>query len=116
MSKPQFITFTASIDAYVTDNRVRQFDRAMRKGDHVEALDNISISAQDMTTVGGPWIKIGTAEITVTMLPNFDLRHEQIKILEAALQQDRAESHARQTAMLGEINKLRAIENSGSAS
>ena len=116
MSKPQFITFTASIDAYVPRYLVQEFDRAMRKGDHVEALDSIFTSVQDMTTASNPWIKIGTAEITVTMLPNFDLRHEQIKILEAALQQDRAESHARQTAMLGEINKLKAIENSGSAS
>mgnify|MGYP001037889192 CR=1 FL=1 len=41
MSKPQFITFTASIDAYVPRYLVQEFDRAMRKGDHVEALDSI---------------------------------------------------------------------------
>lgn len=109
------IKFTASIDAYVVPYRVRRFDEAMRNGDHLEAMDAVSISSLDMTTMGEPWIKIGTAEITVTMLPNFDIRHEQIKILEAALQKERADSMARQTAMLGEINKLKAIEFEGGA-
>lgn len=115
MSKP--IKFTATVGVFLSSEyNARLFDEAMRKGDHEQAAGQLRLSTAEMDTGKDPWMRIGSAVATVTMLPNFDLRNERIKIMEAALQQDRAESHARQTAMLGEINKLRAIENSGGAS
>ena len=115
MSKP--IQFQATVGVFLSSEyNARLFDQAMRNGDHEQAARHIVLSIAEMDSGQDPWMRIGSAVATVTMLPNFDLRHEQIKILEAALQQDRADSHARQTAMLGEINKLKAIENSGSAS
>lgn len=115
MSKP--IQFKATVSVFLSgEYTARLFDEAMRKGDHEEAAEHILLSTADMDTGKNPWMRIGSAVATVTMLPSFDLRNERIKIMEAALQQDRADSHARQTAMLGEINKLKAIENSGSAS
>ena len=111
------IQFKATVGVFLSSEyNARLFDDAMRKGDHEQAARNISLSTAQMDTGEDPWMRIGSAVATVTMLPNFDLRNERIKIMESALQQDRAESHARQTAMLGEINKLKAIENSGSAS
>jgi len=111
------IQFKATVGVFLSSEyNARLFDEAMRKGDHEQAAEHIRLTTAEMDTGENPWMRIGSAVATVTMLPNFDLRNERIKILEAALQKDRAESHARQTAMLGEINKLKAIENSGSAS
>ena len=115
MSKP--IQCQATVGVFLSgEYNARLFDQAMRNGDHEQAARHIVLSIAEMDSGQDPWMRIGSAVATVTMLPNFALRHEQIKALEAALQKDRAESHARQTAMLGEINKLKAIENSGSAS
>ena len=115
MSKP--IQFQATVGVFLSgEYNARLFDQAMRNGDHEQAARHIVLSIAEMDSGQDPWMRIGSAVATVTMLPNFDLRNKRIKIMEAALQQDRAESHARQTAMLGEINKLKAIENSGSAS
>ena len=106
------IKFSGTVGAFVSNAyAARAFAEAMKAEDHQKAFYWLQFSSVNMDEGSDPWMRIGTAEVTVTLPPNFDIRSERVKALEAALQKDRAESHARQTALLGEINKLKAIEH-----
>ncbi len=56
-----------------------------------------------------PWLKIGTAEITLHLTPPDDLTADEIKNLQAQLEAERLRSHLAQQAILERISKLQAI-------
>jgi hypothetical protein len=104
------IKITGTVGAYLTSSyAIECFQRAMKEGKHDEAVDELSFSRIDMSAIDR-WIRVGDAQITLTMLPSLNLVNEQVRNLEAMLQEERAESMKRQQALLAQISKLQAIE------
>ncbi len=56
-----------------------------------------------------PWLKIGTAEIVVTMTPPNNLAAEEIRALQRSLDAMRAQHQLAQQALLNRISKLQAL-------
>lgn len=83
-----------------------------QEGDSAKVVSAISIQPIDMTSHG--WVKVGTAEITVELLPMREMAGQQLATLEASLQKERADSQVRQNAILDKISKLQAREFNGS--
>lgn len=58
---------------------------------------------------GDPWLKIGTAELVVTLTPPDTLAADEIRTLQRNLEAMRAQHHLAQQALLDRISKLQAI-------
>lgn len=56
-----------------------------------------------------PWLKIGTAEIVVTLTPPDNLAAEEIRSLQRSLDAMRAQHQLAQQALLNRISKLQAL-------
>lgn len=55
------------------------------------------------------WTRVGTAEITVTLVSRDEVVSEAVKALQKQLEEERAESMQRQNAILDRISKLSAL-------
>lgn len=64
---------------------------------------------KDFSVGSDPWLKIGTAEIVVTLTPPDSMAADEIRALQARLEAMRAEHHLAQQALLDRISKLSAI-------
>jgi len=76
--------------------------------DGVELFNNIYFSTVDMS--GSGWVKVGAAEITVTLDEPPEIASKQIAALQGQLEEMRAEHQLQQTALQGRINNLLALE------
>jgi len=72
-------------------------------------VSQLGFSAHDMDKGSYPWTEIGTAEITVTLLPKDAVANAQVRTLQAELQKERADSMRRQNAILDRIGKLQSL-------
>lgn len=109
------ITITGTIDAWLTGTR-ETLDGVLREEDAQERLSRFGYSSYDMATGSYPWVKVGTAEITITLFPREQVVAEQIRVLNDELQKERAESQMKQNAILDRIGKLQSLENTVEAS
>ena len=74
-------------------------------------IENLSFTPYDMADKG--WVKVGEAEITVTMRDKNEIIDEQVSVLKEAKRRIQAESVARVTQIDAQIQSLLAIEYKG---
>ena len=113
MSKP--ITIAATVNAWLTSTS-DTLDKLLSGNDSKEVVSRLGFSNWDMAKGTYPWVKVGTAEVTITLLPREQIAAEQITVLNGELQKERAESQVRQNAILDRISKLSALEYVAEAS
>lgn len=102
------IKVKATINAWThSDYSMERFMRGMEDGKHDRAVDALAFSMHDMS--GSGYVRIGTAEIEVELLPMDQIQHQQLHTLTAQLEKERAESQAKQNIILDKISKLQAI-------
>lgn len=77
-----------------------------------QAANQLHPTPHDMTGTAG-WVKVGTAHITIELLDAKEIQNEQLAMLQAQLQKERADSQVRQNAILDQISKLQALEWEG---
>lgn len=106
----QPITITATLPAWLTygDGITRLLDH-VKKGSGQAAASMLAYYAGDMTKGERPWTRVGTAELTITLLPSDDMTTAALQSLQAELASERAESMQRQNAILERISKLQAL-------
>lgn len=110
----QAITITGTVKVWLTNSRetVDDITNAAAK-DPQEAIDCLGYGNADMDKGSYPWTKVGTAEITITLMPRDEVAAAQIKTLNEELQQERAASMQRQNAIMDRISKLQALTFDG---
>lgn len=106
------IVITATVRAWLTGTR-SSLDEIVKESDPAEAISRLGFSAYDMDEGSYPWVHIGSADITVTLMPQTELVAAQVEVLNKELQRERAESQGRQNAILDRISKLSALTFDG---
>lgn len=109
MNKP--ITITGTVRAWMTSTRTNL--DAILSGSEQDAISALGFSCHDMDKGSYPWTHIGSAEVTVTLMPRTEMVASQVETLNAELQQERAASAVRQNAILDRISKLQALTFEG---
>jgi hypothetical protein len=112
MSNP--IKITATVPAWLTSSssRLEQLIETA-KDDPADALSRLGYSILEMDVGSYPWVRVGEAEITVTLMPLDTVVAGQVAVPKAELQQERAESMRKQNAILDRISKLSALTFDG---
>lgn len=106
--KAKPIKVKATINAWTHDDySMERFMRGLEDGDHEKSVNALSFSILDMSTHG--YVRVGTAEIEVELLPMDQIQHQQLHTLTAQLEKERAESQAKQNIILDKISKITAI-------
>ena len=80
---------------------------AISRGATPENIDDLSFSDHDMTEQG--WVKVGTADITVTLTSHDEYVAAQVSTLRAAKARIQAEAEAQATRIEGMIQNLLAL-------
>lgn len=97
-------------NAFVTnDYQMRGLLDAIKEGNQDRAVEQLTYAPDHMIGYEG-WIHVGTARITVELLPVEDMQSAQLAALKAELQKVRAENQQRENAILDAISKLQALE------
>lgn len=95
-------TKTATIGAWLpAHNSLRPSE--LHETDGSQLIEALGYSTHDMTSAG--WAKVGTAQITVELMPAEQCMHSTI----AALRREQGELQAKATQIEAEIQKLLAI-------
>lgn len=71
-------------------------------------MRSISVSSHDMKSAG--WTKVGTATISVELIPEKQMVTNKVDALNAQLQKERADSEVKCNRILEQISKLQALE------
>lgn len=101
---------TATTNAFITnDVGVHHFTDALSAGNEARAFDRLVYAPDHMLGFEG-WVHVGTAHITVDLLPQDQIQSAQLAALKAKLQEVRAENQQRENAILDAISKLTALE------
>lgn len=101
---------TAITNAFITsDYKMRRFLDAISEDDQYVAVDQLSFAGDQMIGYEG-WVHVGTAHISVDVMPLEAIKMGQLDALKAELQKVRAENHQRENAILDAISKLTALE------
>ena len=99
----------SEICAFITsDYKVRNFFDAVSEGNQDEAVKQLSYAGENMIGYEG-WVHVGTARVSVDVLPLEAIHMGQLEALKAELQKVRAENQQRENAILNAISKLTAI-------
>lgn len=99
----------ATINAFINfDYKVRNFFDALTDGEQDKAINQLSYAGDHMIGYEG-WVHVGTARISVDVLPLASIQMGQLDALKAELQKVRAENQKRENAILDAISKLTAI-------
>lgn len=99
-----------TIKAWATsDWAMEELLDGLNSGDMTKTVGRLLFSHHDMSNKPG-WVHVGTAQITVDILPVDQLQHSQLAALQAELQKERADSQVRQNLILERISKLQALE------
>ena len=80
---------------------------AISRGATPDHIDDLSFSDHDMTEQG--WVKVGTADITVTLTDHDEYVAAQVSTLRAAKARIQAEAEAQATRIEGMIQNLLAL-------
>lgn len=100
-------TITATIPAWMNFeySDISRIDALLAEG-HADKAVNLPLY-----TIHGikGYTQIGTAEITLTLLPASDMHGQQLKALKEQLQDVRAENQRKENYLLDKISKLSAL-------
>ena len=106
------IKITATSVAWATCGRtLERMLRQLKEGDNQEAVNEMSFSNYEMDGGSHPWIRVGEAEITVTLHAQDEMVASQLRGLQAELNHARAEWLTKQSAIMDRISKLQALTN-----
>jgi hypothetical protein len=106
------ITISATLNAFASSQwRLDQLMACLKRGDRESAVDELSFSLSDMTSGECPWILVGKADVSVTLIPQDELVASQLRSLKAELDHARAEWLTKQKQIVERINKLQALTN-----
>lgn len=98
-----------TIKAWVTsDWAMESLLEGIESGDMTKAVGHLIFTHSDMSKHPS-WVHVGSAQITVDIMPVEQLQHSQLATLQAELQKERADSQVRQNLILERISKLQAI-------
>jgi hypothetical protein len=107
MNEP--ITITATVAAWVSSGYTqRDLMAAIEVGDSVAAINALTFcetSEEDF----GDFLRVGEAEVTVTLIPRNEQAALMVKALQDKLEEERGKWLERQQAILNEISKLQAL-------
>jgi hypothetical protein len=110
MSEP--IKITATVAAWLPGHKTpNDLLAAIERGDNVGLVGSCLwfYGAPDKTAFGD-YVRVGEAEITVTLMPRDEQVRLAVQMLQKQLEAARAEWMERQRAIMAEISKLQAIE------
>lgn len=100
----------STLCAYITsDFNMRSFLDALAEKNLNEAAKALRYAPDHMIGYEG-WVHVGTAQISVDVLPLESIKMGQFEALKAQLQKVRAENQKRENAILDAISKLQAID------
>lgn len=105
---------TTTIDAWLTSIEWEQteFAEAVKRGDQNRVVESLAFLSRDMTEAG--WTKVGTAEITVTLVDDDAIRANLIDALKEQRKSVLAEAQAKAMRIDEKIQNLLAIEGAQS--
>lgn len=95
------------VNAYLTDYDLRYLNPEDLNSEKV--LDKINISRSDMSSQG--WIKVGEAEVDLSLLPTDTVVGNAVKALRVKQEMLRAAATAECTRLEGRIQQLMCLEN-----
>jgi hypothetical protein len=97
-------TKTETVSVWLTAWKVEEGSRAEQFPLHSLAYDRLNSTMESQG-----WVKVGTAEITVTYLPADDRREKAADAIRAQMADAAAKYQAMQTELQERLNKLLAI-------
>lgn len=104
------IKLTATLSAWVgSEYSFRDFMRALERGDQLEALNCVHFYGAEDQEKFSDSTKVGTAEITMTVVSRDELTTNAVKALKATLEQERAKWLQKQAEILEQISKFQAL-------
>lgn len=104
------IKLTATLSAWVgSEYSFRDFMQALEKGDRLEALNCVHFYGPPEREKFSDSTKVGTAEITMTVVSRDELTTNAVKALKATLEQERAKWLQKQAEILEQISKFQAL-------
>ncbi len=103
-------TITATVPAWLASN---QSLATIKGGDPDRAVSDLTFWASHNKDGSGPesWVKVGTAEITVTFDDVEQITSKQIAVLRSAQQKVKADCELALTQLEGQIQNLLCIES-----
>jgi len=101
------------LNVFITDSWTNPTEvvKRAKEGDE-KAIGSFWYSAHDMKGAKD-WVLVGTAEVTVSMLPEKEIISKQLDSLEEELRLHRVESQKKENHILDSISKLQSIGFSG---
>ena len=108
MNEP--ITITATVAAWVgCDYSQRDLMTAIERGNSIAAVNALVLWGDPPKKDFGDYIRVGEAEVTVTLIPRNEQAALMVKALQDKLEEERGKWLERQQAILNEISKLQAL-------
>jgi len=104
------ITITATVGAYLPDHTspVRVLDALNDPAKHAHLVGStLFYAAHDMSKT---WMRVGDAEITLTLAPRDEQVAAAVKALQGQLEKERAEFMRKQQEILEQLSKVQALE------
>lgn len=104
------VKITATVGAYLPDHNspLQVLDALGDPAKHARLVGStLFYAAHDMSKT---WMRVGDAEITLTLAPRDEQVAAAVKALQGQLAKERAESMQRQQAILDQLAKVQAIE------
>lgn len=111
MNQP--ITVTATVAAWLASSYspTELLDRIAR-GDAIGAVEKLAFYRPVDAEAFGDWVRVGDAQVTVTLLPRDEQVSRAVAMLKQQLEQARAEWLTKQQEIMTSISKLQALEYS----
>jgi hypothetical protein len=108
MSEP--ITITATVAAWLPSHKMpHELIDLLGKGDATRVINALHLYGSPASKEFGDCPRVGTAEVTLTLLPADEQVRMAVEGLQKKLQEERAESQLRQQAILEAISKISAL-------
>jgi hypothetical protein len=104
------VKITATVGAYLPDHNspVLVLDALGDPSKHARLVGStLFYASHDMSKT---WMRVGDAEITLTLAPKDEQVAAAVRALQGQLETERAESMRRQQAILDQLSKVQAIE------
>lgn len=104
------IKLTATLSAWVdADYGIRNLVHALSSGNTKNAFDSLTFYGDADREKFCDYAKVGTAEITLTLVAKDEITANAVKALHAKLEQARAEWLQKQAEILEQISKFQAL-------
>lgn len=105
------IAITTKVACWVSKGyQQRDLYAALEKNNSVAVVNAVALYGSPDMKSFSDYIRVGDAEVTVTMIPRDEQTRLIVQSLQEQLTEERVKWHQRQEAILAEISKLQALE------